>query len=80
MSLNNKYALITGPTSGIEYELAKLFAQEGYNLILVARTEYQLIKVSNELMKDFNVDFIAGASITQRCGQRRVRGADAEGK
>lgn len=56
MSLYNKYALITGPTSGIGYELAKLFARDGYNLILVARSGDQLIKVSDELVRDFKVD------------------------
>jgi uncharacterized protein len=39
---NKKYALITGATRGIGYELTKLFAQDGYNLILVARTEEDL--------------------------------------
>lgn len=33
---NGKYALITGATSGIGYELAKLFAKDGYNLIIAA--------------------------------------------
>jgi len=37
-----KNALITGATSGIGYELAKLFAQDQYNLILVARNQSEL--------------------------------------
>ena len=45
----NQYALITGATSGIGYELAKLFAQDGFNLILVARNEDRLQQVTDEL-------------------------------
>ncbi len=45
----NQYALITGATSGIGYELAKLFAQHGYNLIIVARTESDLAARASEL-------------------------------
>ena len=44
----NEYALITGGTSGIGYELAKLFAQNGYSLILVARNEDRLQEVTDE--------------------------------
>lgn len=44
----NKYALITGGTSGIGYELAKLFAKDGYSLILVARTTDRLQEVTDE--------------------------------
>jgi short-subunit dehydrogenase len=49
MSTNQKYALITGATSGIGYELAKLFAKDQYNLILVARNTEELEKTANEL-------------------------------
>lgn len=42
------YALITGATSGIGYELAKLFAKNGYNIIAVARTQSDLDKVQHE--------------------------------
>ncbi|MBY8961505.1 SDR family oxidoreductase [Flavobacterium sp. D11R37] len=37
MSEKRNYALITGATEGIGYELTKLFAADSYNLIIVAR-------------------------------------------
>ncbi len=42
MSEQKNYALITGATEGIGYELAKLFASDGYNLVIVARHENEL--------------------------------------
>ncbi|MGI4729026.1 MAG: SDR family NAD(P)-dependent oxidoreductase [Janthinobacterium lividum] len=51
MSTNQKYALITGATSGIGYELAKLFARDQYNLVIVARNTEELEKASDELKK-----------------------------
>jgi uncharacterized protein len=52
----NKYALITGGTSGIGYELAKNFARDGYNLILVARNEDLLQQTTDELKQQFGVE------------------------
>lgn len=55
---NNKYALITGATSGIGYELAKLFAADGYNLIIVARTEEDLQQKATEFSQDHGIQVI----------------------
>ena len=52
---NKGYALITGATSGIGYELSKLFASDGYNIILVARSEERLHEVAEELRIKYNV-------------------------
>lgn len=46
---NRKTALVTGASVGIGYELAKLFARDGYNLILVSRDEARLKRVAAEL-------------------------------
>jgi hypothetical protein len=51
MKTKEHYALVTGGTSGIGYELVKLLAKDGYNLIVVARTERDLIQVANEVKK-----------------------------
>jgi uncharacterized protein len=44
-------ALITGASSGIGYELAKLFAQDHYNLVLVARSAAKLSQLADELQR-----------------------------
>ena len=41
--------LITGATKGIGYELAKCFARDRYDLVLVARTQAELTRVAQEL-------------------------------
>ena len=47
--------MITGGSSGIGYELAKLFAKDGYELILVSRTESELQRVASELSSTNNI-------------------------
>src|SRR5260370_23553873 len=41
--------LITGASTGIGYELAKLFARDHHNLVLVARSAAKLGQVATEL-------------------------------
>lgn len=50
-----KTALITGASSGIGYELAKCFAGDGANLVLVARDQARLNQIANELQSTFKV-------------------------
>jgi uncharacterized protein len=52
----NKYALVTGATSGIGFELAKLLAKDGYNLVLVARNKKLLQQVTDQLKEQYNVE------------------------
>lgn len=55
MKAGKGYALITGATSGIGYELAKLFAQDGYNLVIVARGEEGLQQTALELQSRYGI-------------------------
>jgi len=50
-----KTALITGASTGIGYELAKLFASDGFQVVLVARNAQKLAEVAKELEEQFHV-------------------------
>ena len=54
----NEYTLITGATSGIGYELVKLFAKDKDNLILVARNEEKLNEIKKDLVEKYNIDVV----------------------
>jgi short-subunit dehydrogenase len=55
MSGKNQTALITGASAGIGRELAKLFAKDGYSLVLVARTASRLNLFADELQRQFSI-------------------------
>ena len=51
----NQTALITGASAGIGRELAKLFAKDGYDLVLVARNGSRLNQFADELQRQFGI-------------------------
>jgi hypothetical protein len=48
-------ALITGASGGIGYEIARLFAIEGINLILVARSTDKLNEIKHSFERDYMI-------------------------
>ncbi|APJ03606.1 SDR family NAD(P)-dependent oxidoreductase [Silvanigrella aquatica] len=54
-SKKNLTALITGASSGIGLDFAHLFAKDGYNLILVARSGDKLDHLAKELIEKYKI-------------------------
>ena len=48
--------LITGATSGIGYELAKIFAKNKYNLIIAARNKKDLESIKKDFEKQYEIN------------------------
>jgi uncharacterized protein len=55
MATEKETALITGASSGFGYEFAKLFAKDGYDVILVSRNGEKLQDVAQEIKSQYNV-------------------------
>ena len=55
MNGNRKTALITGASAGLGYEFAKLFANDHYDLVLVARNGSRLAQIADELQRQFQI-------------------------
>lgn len=54
MNQNRKLALITGASSGIGLELARVFAKNNYDLIIVSNS--QKIQTASQLLKQYEVE------------------------
>lgn len=52
------YVLITGASSGIGREFARLFAQDGWNLVITARNKVNLEAIKAELEESYGVEVI----------------------
>jgi uncharacterized protein len=55
MAGKNQTALVTGASVGIGRELAKLFAKDGYSVVLVARNGERLSQFADELQRQFGI-------------------------
>jgi uncharacterized protein len=65
----SKTALITGASSGIGCALAENFAQDGYQLILAARSVAKMEVIAADLTKRYNITAIViGADLETRDG------------
>ena len=60
--LDGSHAVITGGSSGINYAIARRFAEHGANLTLIARTQEKLDRAAAELEKEFGVSALGLSS------------------
>lgn len=56
MSVQREAALITGASSGIGRELARVFAKNDYDLVIVARREAALKSLAEELSENYGIE------------------------
>ncbi len=52
---NKETALITGASGGLGENFAQIFAQKKYNLVLVARSEYKMKNIAQELESKYKI-------------------------
>jgi len=81
--MNDAYTLLTGASSGIGFELAKIFAAKNHNLILAARSKETLEKLAEDLRKAHKVKVeviamdlsqeSAPSTLFQTCQDRSLR-------
>ncbi|MFD2076162.1 SDR family NAD(P)-dependent oxidoreductase [Geobacillus jurassicus] len=56
--MKRETVLITGASGGISYAFAERFAQNGCDIIAVARSEKKLYQLKNELEGKYEIQFV----------------------
>ena len=56
--LSGQVAVVTGASAGLGLQMAKAFASQGANLVLLARREERLVENAQALAKEFGVDVL----------------------
>jgi len=70
-----RIALITGASTGIGYELSKLFAEDNHNLVLVARNQQRLNQIAEEFSAQFGVSVkVIAADLADPESSKRIYG------
>lgn len=55
MAEKNSYAIVTGASSGIGYQYARVLAEKGYNLLIISNVEDELQEKKQQLEQDFPI-------------------------
>ena len=70
------YALVTGASGGIGRQMAEEFAKHGHDVVLVARSEGKLARLSDDLRSRYGVDAVVlMEDLTDPDGPQRVHDA-----
>src|SRR5213595_1381749 len=76
--MNARTAIVTGASRGIGVYIARELAARGLNLLLVARSEQELLRVADELRGHGSTIAVAAVDLADRDAARRIVAAARE--